>query len=123
MSDPILQHLMDRVCPEKPVCLFCQKSGIYGKYAGFDRHECLYCDEFYEVLTTNMEPVGLYFSLGEYRVQRSQYSAMTDEYKLWHCKKGNITVLRVLCNIPAFHIDFSDKQALKEKLMTYLAFI
>lgn len=128
--EQIMNWFMSCVDIENPICLYCKSPCTQeiqdltgGKYINH-RHTCSICSEYYTLFfeTNHSDDVDRYyynfnFSCSEFLV------SMSNNPDAISIRNRNTSSLRPgWVRVPLFHISFSNKDKLYEKLKTYLIF-
>ena len=104
------------------VCLYCGRHGhIESDSEYVIKHTCAQCDEFYEVGEMGEKYADIYFSIRDFRLACEPWIVGIDGmFSLFRIETDGLTRLTT---IPAFRPDFSDRQALRDKIAGYLNFL
>lgn len=118
----MLRWLLGLAHPDDFVCLYCRQHGKIEKDSEYViKHTCAQCDEFYEVGVIGVEYMDFYFSIRDFRLACEPWTSEMDGiFSLYHNKVDGLTHLT---SIPDFRPDFSDRQALRDKIAGYLNFL
>jgi hypothetical protein len=113
---------LSNYCRE-PLCLYCRRVGFFSPNNNdWYRVVCERCNnENYEVEGRRSECSNIYFSVMDFRLSIDLDMPEIDgHFEVYQVIDGELTWLTV---IPAFRPDFSNRQALRDKIAGYLNFL
>ena len=128
--EQIMNWFMSCINIENPTCLYCNspcslesQDQTGGKYINH-KHTCSVCSEYYTIFfeTNHYYDIDRYYYNFNFSCKEFLVSMSNDPDSLSIRNRKAVSLRPGWVRVPPFHISFSDKDKLYEKLKTYLLF-